>query len=113
MLCDKLFRVVFKPDSGLDGRFLAAIMKLPTVREQIETRLTGTSPTMKNISKPALLDLRFPVPDLETQRALVSALYASREQAESKRSAAALSRRRAWAAFETALFQPQEQACSM
>jgi type I restriction enzyme S subunit len=74
MLSDKLFRVKFKAKSGLDGRFLAAIMKLPTVREQIETSLTGASPTMKNISKPSLLNLQFPVPDLETQESLVKAL---------------------------------------
>ena len=49
MLCDKLFRVVLKGDGRLEGRFLAAVMKLPTVREQVETRLTGTSPTMKNM----------------------------------------------------------------
>ena len=110
MLCDKLFRVVFKKDSGIDARFLSTVMKLPTVREQVETRLTGTSPTMKNISKPALLDLQFPVPDLNTQRALVNALEASGALADIEKSAAAALRHRAWADFEAALFEPHAVA---
>lgn len=109
MLCDKLFRVVFKDDGCLDGRFLAAVMTLPTVREQIETRLTGTSPTMKNISKPALLELRFPVPDPDTQRALVEALNACRTSVEHKRVEAGLLRDKAWAAFESVLFEMNEK----
>ena len=106
MLCDKLFRVVFKANGCLDGRLLAAVMKLPTVREQVETRLTGTSPTMKNISKPALLDLRFPVPDRKIQEALVDALDAGSKRTEIHRSDATLLRQRAWVAFEAALFEP-------
>ena len=106
MLCDKLFRVVFKAGGQLDGRFLAAVMKLPTVREQIETRLTGTSPTMKNISKPALLDLRFPVPDPITQRTLMDSMdQEAKAYRESILEASEL-RRAAWTAFEAALFQP-------
>ncbi len=107
MLCDKLFRVVFKDDSKLDGQFLAAVMKLPTVREQIETRLTGTSPTMKNISKPALLSLQFPVPDLNVQRELIETLDQKAKAAAAKTMEALEVRRVAWAAFETALFNPE------
>lgn len=104
MLCDKLFRVVFKAKGQLDGRFLSAVMKLPTVREQIETRLTGTSPTMKNISKPALLNLRFPVPDPETQRALMLTMNASEKASKDKTTEASELRRLAWSMFEAALF---------
>ncbi|TFW33592.1 hypothetical protein [Massilia horti] len=105
MLCDKLFRVIFKDDGKLDGRFLAAVMKLPTVREQIETQLTGTSPTMKNISKPALLGLRFPVPeDIDTQRALIKKLNEGAQAAKAKNLEAVELRRVAWAKFEAALF---------
>lgn len=110
MLCDKLFRVVFNANSQLDGRFLAAVMKLPTVREQIETRLTGTSPTMKNISKPALLDLRFPVPDLKTQRALIDTMVQNEKASKVLGSDAAELRSRAWATFEATLFEPHKQA---
>jgi len=110
MLCDKLFRVVFKEHGQLDGRFLAAVMKLPTVREQIETRLTGTSPTMKNISKPALLDLRFPVPDLPTQRTLMDSMAQSAKASNASLLEASELRRAAWATFESALFEPHEKA---
>lgn len=105
MLCDKLFRVVFKPDGRLDGQFLTAVMKLPTVREQIETRLTGTSPTMKNISKPALLELQFPVPDPDTQRRLVDSMAQKSKASKASALEASELRRAAWATFEAALFE--------
>lgn len=110
MLSDKLFRVVFDKKDVLDGQFLAAVMKLPTVREQIESRLTGTSPTMKNISKPALLSLTFPTPDFKTQRDLVRRLQAAAKQADVLVAKAEAKRRDAWIAFESALFEPQENS---
>jgi type I restriction enzyme S subunit len=81
-------------------------MKLPTVREQIETRLTGTSPTMKNISKPALLELLFPVPDPATQAALMDLMAQKAKASKASALEASELRRAAWAAFEVALFQP-------
>ncbi|MEO6823251.1 MAG: hypothetical protein ABI167_00700 [Nitrosospira sp.] len=107
MLCDKLFRVKFREDGRLDRRFLAAVMKLPTVREQIETRLTGTSPTMKNISKSALLSLEFPVPDPDTQRALVKTLAEAEKTVTDIKTTARGYRQSAWTTFEAALFEPQ------
>ncbi|WP_295388786.1 hypothetical protein [uncultured Thiodictyon sp.] len=74
LLCDKIFRVRFRKDSLLLPEFLAEAMRLPTIREQIEGCLTGTSPTMKNISKPSLLGLRLPVPSIEYQKQLVDDL---------------------------------------
>ncbi len=112
MLCDKIFRVRFWPDSPLDPRFLAEVMKLRPVREHIESRLTGTSPTMKNISKPALLDIRFPLPDIDVQQNLVSAIASARSIAVSKRSEAAALRQSAWAAFEAALFTASEETAA-
>lgn len=109
LLCDKIFRVRFQPDSQLLLRFLAEAMKLRTVREHIESRLTGTSPTMKNISKPALLDIRFPLPDLATQQTIVDDIGASRTIAATKRNAAATLRQSAWATFEAALFTATEE----
>lgn len=110
LLCDKIFRVRFQPNSQLLPRFLAEAMKLHTVREHIEARLTGTSPTMKNISKPALLDIRFPLPDLATQQRIVDDIGASRTSAETKRTAAATLRQSAWATFEAALFTATEES---
>ncbi|MGH8073130.1 MAG: hypothetical protein ACREO4_03525 [Lysobacter sp.] len=104
LLCDKIFRVRFHADGQLLPRFLAEAMKLCPVREHIESRLTGTSPTMKNISKPALMDIRFPLPDPDTQQRLVDAITSSRKSAIAKRTEAAILRQSAWATFETALF---------
>ena len=42
------------------------------------SNVTGTSPTMKNISKPALLALRIPLPPLAVQISLVAAVRAKR-----------------------------------
>lgn len=81
LLCDKIFRVVFKPDSPLDGAYFAEAMKTPPLRQQIEAAITGSSPTMQNITKTALLALRLPVPKVSEQRTLVKALTESREQA--------------------------------
>jgi len=109
LLCDKIFRVRFRPNSLLLPRFLAEAMKLRFVREHIESRVTGTSPTMKNISKPALLDIRFPLPDLIEQQRLVDDIGASRADAAVKRTEAATLRQSAWAAFEAALFTATEE----
>ena len=104
MLCDKIFRVRFRSDGKLLPRFLAEAMKLHSVREQIESRLTGTSPTMKNISKPSLLGLEFPLPDIEVQEQLVESVASARATAVAKRAEAAALRQSAWAVFEAALF---------
>ena len=104
MLCDKIFRVRFFKDSRLLPRFLAEAMKLGCVREHIESRLTGTSPTMKNISKPALLDTCFPVPDAGMQLRVVDAIDEARTTAASKRAEATALRQSAWSTFESSLF---------
>ena len=104
MLCDKIFRVCFRDNSRLLPKFLAEVMRLPSVREQIEARLTGTSPTMKNISKPALLDLSFPLPEPKDQQALITELTTARQTAAAKRAEAQTLRASAWTAFESALF---------
>jgi type I restriction enzyme S subunit len=71
MLCDKLFRVVWKKDSPVLPKYLDEILKIPHLRWQIENNLTGASPTMKNISKPALMALRFPLPPLDIQKQII------------------------------------------
>lgn len=109
MLCDKIFRVRFRSDGKLLPRFLAEAMKLHSVREQIESRLTGTSPTMKNISKPSLLGLEFPLPDIEVQEQLIEGVASARATAVAKHAEAATLRKSAWAAFESALFTASEE----
>lgn len=81
LLCDKIFRVVFKPNGPLDGAYLAEVMKTAPLRQQIEAAITGSSPTMQNITKTALLALRMPIPPVKEQRALVQALVQARAEA--------------------------------
>jgi len=107
ILCDKIFRVISKADSLLNGEFLAAVMKTPSVRSQIENALTGTSPTMKNISKPALLNLEFPLPPLPEQARIVAELDRLRAKARAARGIASALRASANGQFQSALFQTE------
>lgn len=72
MLPDLIFRAVFHRKSDINPRYLALLMGIPHLRLQIEAIATGTSPTMKKISKPGLLGLRLPLPALDVQRQLVA-----------------------------------------
>jgi type I restriction enzyme S subunit len=81
MLCDKLFRVVWKDESPVLPQYLDEVLKIPHLRWQMENSLTGASPTMKNISKPALLALRFPLPSLDVQKSIISEIEAKRKEA--------------------------------
>ena len=92
MLCDKIFRVVRPSTNRVDMGYLAEILKIPHVRYQIESACTGTSPTMQNITKPALLALRLPLPALDVQEALVDALASARYAADALVSAARVRR---------------------
>lgn len=80
MLCDKLFRVVWMQNSSVLPEYLNEILKIPHLRWQIENKLTGASPTMKNISKPALLSLKFPLPPLEIQKKIMDVIKARRDE---------------------------------
>lgn len=73
MLCDKIFRVLFRSNSIIDGRYLSLALKSPDMRDQLEARATGTSPSMKNIPKSKLLEVLLPVPSLVQQQRLVAA----------------------------------------
>jgi type I restriction enzyme S subunit len=59
---------------------------------------------MKNISKPALLSLTFPLPPLDVQHTLVAALEAGRSEASRLRSKAKDTRAKAWRAFEKSVY---------
>jgi type I restriction enzyme S subunit len=96
--------MVWRPQSPVTPEFVTEVLRIRDVRRQIETKLTGTSPTMKNISKPALLSLTFPLPPLDDQRVLIAALETSRAKAASLRVEAAGLRASAWADFEAAVY---------
>lgn len=103
MLCDKIFRAVWRADAPALPAYLDEVLKTPHLRQQIEAALTGTSPTMKNISKPSLLALRIPLPPLDVQTNLVTAINAARAEAARLRTEAAQLRQQAQREIEAAL----------
>jgi type I restriction enzyme, S subunit len=105
MLCDKIFRVVLREDSSISPFFLNEVLKTSSVRQQIESKVTGTSPTMKNISKPSLLELSFPLPSpVELQDSIASALRETREKSSRLQAQAAKLRKTAWEEFNGSIF---------
>ena len=105
MLCDKIFRVRFGKAPGISPTYLSEIMKSPVVRQQIESAVTGTSPTMKNISKPALLDLLLPLPDsLHEQERVAKSMRVARTEAANHRREARSNRIEGILEFERAIF---------
>lgn len=108
MLCDKIFRVVPLDPSPVDAAFLTEVLRISYVRRQIESNITGTSPTMKNISKPALMGLTFPLPPEGDQVAMVGALGDARSRATALRSEAQDARAQAWTNFEAAVYATED-----
>ena len=76
LLSDKTFRFHFRQDGGVIPKWLDYAMKSPVLREQIERGASGTSPTMKNISKEKVLGFLLPPHSLSEQRRIVAELDA-------------------------------------
>jgi type I restriction enzyme S subunit len=74
MLSDKIFRFIFKKGPNIHLGYLNHVLKSPALRSQIEQAATGTSPTMKNISKEKTMRLLIPQFDLADQRRIVAHL---------------------------------------
>jgi type I restriction enzyme, S subunit len=74
MLSDKLFRFVFRPDVDVDRHYLNHVLKSPAIRDQIVRVASGTSPTMKNISKEKVLALLIPGHSFSQQKELAARL---------------------------------------
>ena len=110
MLCDKIFRVVSRESTPVDTAFLAEVLRISDVRRQVEANVTGTSPTMKNISKPALMGLTFPLPPKPEQIAMAKALADARAHATALRERARKERAKAWTDFETAVYSAEDGA---
>ena len=104
MLCDKIFRIVPHNPTPAEAAFLVEVLRTSDVRCQIEANVTGTSPTMKNISKPALMNLTFPLPPKPVRATLVKALTDTRTQAANLRKQARNARADAWTDFEAAIY---------
>lgn len=100
MLSDKLFRVVWKEKSPVLPKYLDEVLKIPHLRWQIENSLTGASPTMKNISKPALMELRFPLPPPRIQEEIVREIDERRREARGLQAYARARKVKAWEEIE-------------
>lgn len=60
MLSDKLFRFIFRQNKPIDLCYLDHVLKSSALRTQIIAGATGTSSTMKNISKEKVFNLLVP-----------------------------------------------------
>lgn len=105
MICDKIFRVIPLEGSPVDLHFLSQVLKTDLVRRQILGEFSTESGMMKNVTKPVLLSLSFPMPpSLAVQTGLVANLTAAQDAAAVHHGAALTTRRDAWRAFETAIY---------
>ena len=85
ILSDKTFRFVFGEPCKVLPEYMEQVLKSPPLREQIERGASGTSPTMKNISKEKVLALRLPPFALTEQRRIVSELDAFQAEVDALR----------------------------
>ncbi|HMM76014.1 MAG TPA: restriction endonuclease subunit S [Gammaproteobacteria bacterium] len=76
MLSDKIFRFKFQAGSSLSPEYLDHVLKSPALRRQIVSGATGTSPTMKNISKEKVRALLIPNTLPSEQKRIVAKLDA-------------------------------------
>ncbi|MBK9579108.1 MAG: restriction endonuclease subunit S [Fibrobacteres bacterium] len=73
-LPDRLWMMTFDSDKGIVPRWLAFVLSSARMQEQIKSLCTGTSGSMKNISKSAILSLQVLSPTLPEQAAIASVL---------------------------------------
>lgn len=72
LLSDKIFRFIFKDPEAINTQYLDHVLKSPALRNQIERQATGTSLTMKNISKEKVKGLLIPQHSISEQEQIVS-----------------------------------------
>lgn len=73
-LPDRLWQMNVCQEQIIDNRWLAYILSLPLISNKLKETATGTSNSMKNISKDSLYSLSFPKPPKEEQTAIASIL---------------------------------------
>ena len=73
-LPDRLWMTRFRPDALLNSRWLAYLLNSRSYQQRIKAAATGTSGSMKNISKDALLGIPVVFPEPEEQTAIAIAL---------------------------------------
>ena len=94
LLPDKIWRFVWREDSVIEPVYMDSLLKTSSIRAALSVMATGTSGSMKNISKSKLKTLPIPLPPLALQRRFAKIVEVARaltNVAESRtRSAAAL-----------------------
>ena len=73
-LPDKLWQVRLQPDRKTCESWLSQLLHLPSIRLEIRNRASGTSQSMKNISKDAFLGISVPIPPFPEQRKIADIL---------------------------------------
>ena len=73
-LPDRLWMTRFKPGACIDARWLAYVLSSAPYQQQIKAAATGTSGSMKNISKDSLLGVPVLFPEHEEQTAIATLL---------------------------------------
>ncbi|MEU4150453.1 restriction endonuclease subunit S [Streptomyces sp. NPDC026659] len=86
-LADKTLRLV--PSSKLDPDFLVVAMALKSARSHLTSSATGTSASMFNVSQDRIRETPIPLPDLDRQREVSSAVMSVRANADATRAEAA------------------------
>ncbi|MGO8189485.1 hypothetical protein [Rhizobium leguminosarum] len=69
-LSDKLWQIDVADQSRVCARWLALVLSSPRIRQLIRLRANGTSGSMQNISKSALLSMSIGVPPIAFQKAM-------------------------------------------
>jgi len=80
LLSDKTFRLQVREQSQVSPRWLDHVMKSPALRGQIVQAASGTSPTMKNISKERVLGLLMPAHTPREQHCVAEQLDALQDE---------------------------------
>ena len=73
-LPDRLWQMKIKKDIDVNPKWLAALLSFSPFSKKIKDTATGTSGSMKNISKTAFLSLKLPWPTLKEQNIIAKAL---------------------------------------
>ena len=108
LICDKIFRVVEPDETRVIRDFITNILGIHHVRGQIEREFSTESGMMKNVSKPVLLGLTFPLPPVPEQQRMILSLGDARSTAVGLRADAAQIRALAWTDFEAAVYAAED-----
>ena len=78
LLPDKIWRFVWRDDSKIEPVYIESLFKTSAMRTALSTMATGTSGSMKNISKSKLKTLPILLPPMALQRSFAEVVEAAR-----------------------------------